>query len=402
MRSRLRVLFVTQVLDEDSDILGITVTWLRALAQRVAMVHVLALAVGRVSLPDNVVIHSMGKDRGLGKAAQLARFQTIGLSLAARRKVDVVFVHIVPRYALLAAPVARLFRIPIVLWYTHGSVSRTLRWAHRVVSRVVTASAESFRLPSHKVVVTGHGVDAALFDCPPPAASTGPRATYRMVAVGRLSRIKDHETLVRATALLRERAPDDPLHVRIIGAPLYEDDRTYLRELQELTARLGLDDIVEFAGSIPNRALAPEYCVADMVVSTSRTGGVDKVVLEAMACRRPVVTCNDAFAPIFLGMEDALMFPPGDAAALASRLHALRERPHEAVTALGETLRSSVLRDHSVDRWADKTVAVLEAVVGQKRGADPVSAAHTSSNWENAAVGYGYAVLGLANGRPGR
>src|SRR4051794_21282831 len=150
-RRVMRILFITQQLDEDGDVLGIAVSWLRALAQRVDEVHALALSTGRVTLPPNVTLHSLGKERGAGRLAQLARFQGALASLAARRQVDVIFVHMVPRYAILAAPLARAFGVPMVLWYTHGSVNRSLRIAHHLVQRVVTASRDSFRLPSDKV-----------------------------------------------------------------------------------------------------------------------------------------------------------------------------------------------------------------------------------------------------------
>src|SRR5262245_14078144 len=110
----MKLLFVTQRLDEDDDVLGITVPWIRALATRVAAVHVLALSVGRVRLPPNVTVHSMGKERGAGKAGQFGRFQGTLAHLAAQRELDAIVVHIVPLYAILAAPIARACGIPIV------------------------------------------------------------------------------------------------------------------------------------------------------------------------------------------------------------------------------------------------------------------------------------------------
>src|SRR5206468_3805423 len=121
----------------------------------------------------------------------------------------------------------------------------------------------------------------------------------------------------------------------------------------------------EFAGSIPNRLLAPAYGAADVVVSTSRTGSVDKVVLEAMACRRPVVTCNEAFVPILGRLGPPLMFPAGDAAALADRLQALWRRPHQERQNLGDQLRAIVVRDHSLHTWAGRMVAVFESLTGR-------------------------------------
>lgn len=360
----MRLLFITQELDEDSDVLGITPVWVRALAQRVEHVNVLTLAARRASFPANVTVHSLGKERGAPRPSQLARFYTVAGGLALRRQIDSVFVHMVPHYAILAAPVARALRLPLVLWYASGSVTGRLKLAHRLVDRVVTASPESFRLPSDKVVVTGHGVDTTLFDQPPLSAESVALAPRRIFTVGRISRVKDPATLIRATAVLKQRVPDQCLRVRIAGAPFYPDDHAYLAELQNLVASLSLLDEVKFTGSVPNRALPPEYGACDVVVNTSRTGSVDKVVLEGMACRRPVVTSNEAFGPIFGDLEPELIFPSGDAEALAGRLHDLAARPRADLAALGETLRHIAARDHGLDQWANRTVAVLQQLVG--------------------------------------
>jgi glycosyltransferase involved in cell wall biosynthesis len=357
----MRILFITQELDEDSDVLGVTPVWVRTLAQRADFVHVLTLAAGRVSFPPNVAVHSLGKERGASRAAQLARFYAVAGGLALRRQIDVVFVHMVPHYAVLAAAVTRPLGLPLVLWYTSGGVTGRLKLAHRLVDRVVTASPESFRLPSTKVVVTGHGLDTTLFD-QPLLDDTPDGGALRVFSVGRISRVKDPATLIRATALYKQRAPGQPIHVKLAGAPFYPDDHAYLGELHDLVTSLALDSDIELTGSIPNRRLPPEYGANDVVVNTSRTGSVDKAVLEGMACRRPVLTSNEAFRPIFGDLAGELTFPSGDADALAERLHALQARPRAEQAALGEALRQIAVRDHGLDQWADRTMAVLTSI----------------------------------------
>ena len=169
----MRVLLITQEIDENSALLGVTLTWIRHLAPKVDHVAVLALSVGAANLPANVSLYSMGKERSANKLFLLKNFYRHLWGLLRRREVDVVFVHMVPRYAILAAPLARLFRVPIVLWNAHGTVSRYLRLAHRLVAVVVTASPESFRINSPKRIVTGHGIDADYFT----AAEQEPTAT---------------------------------------------------------------------------------------------------------------------------------------------------------------------------------------------------------------------------------
>ena len=169
----MRVLLITQEIDENSALLGVTLTWIRHLAPKVDHVAVLALSVGAASLPANVSLYSMGKERSANKLFLLKNFYSHLWGLLRRREVDVVFVHMVPRYAILAAPLARLFGIPIVLWNAHGTVSRYLRIAHNLVAAVVTASPESFRINSPKRIVTGHGIDVDYFT----AAEQEPTAT---------------------------------------------------------------------------------------------------------------------------------------------------------------------------------------------------------------------------------
>lgn len=389
----MRILFVTQELDDDSDLLGITVSWLQALAGRLDRVYVLALAVRSVSLPANAAVYSMGKERSASKLLLLARFYRVLWSLALRRQMDLVFVHMVPHYAILAAPVARLLGVPVVLWYTRAAVTGRLRLAHALCQRVVSASPESFRLPSTKLIVTGHGIDTERFR-PEPAAAESRRpafdadapgkavglpasiaegdtkmVTRTILAVARISRVKDHETLLRAVALLNDRGLVRPVRLRIVGRPLYEDDHRYEQELRALAATLGIDSIAEFAGTIPNRLMPPEYRAANVVVNTSRTGSLDRVVLEAMACGRPVLTCNEAFAPVLGDYAKLLMFPPGDAAALADRLsHVLALGPDE-VSCAARDLRGIVVGNHSVERWADQVVDIFRSLIGGSESA---------------------------------
>ena len=105
----MRVLLITQEIDENSALLGVTLTWIRHLAPKVDHVAVLALSVGAANLPANVSLYSMGKERSANKLFLLKNFYRHLWGLLRRREVDVVFVHMVPRYAILAAPLARLF-----------------------------------------------------------------------------------------------------------------------------------------------------------------------------------------------------------------------------------------------------------------------------------------------------
>ena len=389
----MRVLLITQEIDENSALLGVTLTWIRHLAPKVDHVAVLALSVGEADLPANVSLYSMGKERSANKLYLLKNFYRHLWGLLRRRKVDVVFVHMVPRYAILAAPLARLFRVPIVLWNAHGTVSRYLRIAHNLVAAVVTASPESFRINSPKRIVTGHGIDADYFTaaeqeptataegrrlqtcatdaatqsrrlqtCATDAATDGdiaPAGSKVLLTVGRLSRSKDYGTIIRALDLLRSRSPDLDACLRIIGTPFFADDHAYLTELEEMVRELALEAQVTFVGKVPNRLMVDEYRRCDVLINASHTGSIDKVVLEAMACEKPALTCNESFAPVLANHEGMLMFAPSSPAELAERLGQVLALDTTRSSELGRTLRQIVVDDHSVAGLTDRFVEVF-------------------------------------------
>jgi hypothetical protein len=62
--SNMRVLYFSLAVDADDPILGFTGRWIRELAGRVEFVHVITMSAGRVEVPGNVRIYSVGKERG--------------------------------------------------------------------------------------------------------------------------------------------------------------------------------------------------------------------------------------------------------------------------------------------------------------------------------------------------
>ena len=69
-----RIVIITQDVDEQSDVLGFFVAWIRAFAQRVERVDVITLAKGTYALPANVFVHSLGKEWGSSKIIQAMRY----------------------------------------------------------------------------------------------------------------------------------------------------------------------------------------------------------------------------------------------------------------------------------------------------------------------------------------
>src|SRR5688572_18184139 len=111
----MRLLMITQKIDPDDQVLAFTIGWIREIAARVENLHVLCLEQHPVTLPSNVTVWSMGKEHGRNRIRELIRFCSTLLRMLPH--VDIVFTHMVPRYAVLAAPLAAIYRRPQIMWY---------------------------------------------------------------------------------------------------------------------------------------------------------------------------------------------------------------------------------------------------------------------------------------------
>jgi glycosyltransferase involved in cell wall biosynthesis len=355
--SDLRVLMITQKVDLDDDILGFTHTWVNKLAERVEGLYVLALAVGRHSLRDNVELFSMGKERGNSRLERLVNFNRVVGRLVVTRKVDLVFIHMCPRYAILAAPYAKLMRVPMVMWYAHGSVDPELRIAHSLVDRVVTSTREGFRLKSDKVSIVGQGIDTDRFK-PLDVCKEG--STEVILSVGRISPIKDYETLIEAADILVNEKRRRDLEFVVVGDVGTEAQREYLDKIKEMVRQCQLERHFRFVGPVPHSEVARYYQVCDVFANISHTGSLDKVVLEAMACGRVPITCNEAFKDTFDNCARMLMFEKGNADDFAGKVINVIEMNGEPRLVVERMLRDIVVREHSIEELVNRITGIFE------------------------------------------
>lgn len=348
-----RLLLFNLATDADDPILGFTTAWINALASRVEAVDVITMRVGRLAVAANVRVYSVGKEQGYSEARRAFEFYRILWRLLRTNRYDACFAHMQPLFAILGAPLLKLYRVPITLWFAHGAVTRRLRLAERLVDHVVTASAESFRIPSPKTHIIGHGIDTDQFSIPF-TQQNEERTRFTLVSVGRLNPVKRPDILIDAVGLLRQRGI--AVHLRFIGDVT---NGAYLEVLRERVTQAGLDDAIEFAGPLGFDQIAGAYHQADVMVSASQTGSIDKVILEAMACGLPVITSNEAFVPVLKPWEPLLLMPPDDPAALAERVASLMALSSAERDALGGELRALVVRDYGIHQMMDRLMRVM-------------------------------------------
>lgn len=277
-----------------------------------------------------------------------------------RERFDVCFVHMSSSWAYRLWPALHPLGIPILLWYAHGTVSWRLRLAHRSATRVVTSSAEGFRIPSGKVELVGQAIDTELFR-PPPRAERRDEVVY----VGRISPRKEIGGLLDAFAALRRLTPDAALRLRLVGPTLNRADRAYARTLRARAEALGIAPHVDWAGPLSMPETAHLYAHAFVHLNLSRTGSMDKTVLEALACGCPVVTSNEAFRGL-LAAHPGLFVADPHPESVARALLAVR-RARAAGDA--EELRGLVLGRHDLATHATRLLRICASLGGATEGA---------------------------------
>lgn len=269
----MKLLICTQAVDKNDPMLGFFIRWIEEFAKHVGRIEIICLKEGKHTLPTNVRVHSLGKERGAASGAAYA-WRFLSLAWKLRHEYDTVFVHMNPEYIVVAGLLWRLMHKRIALWYTHKSVNLKLRIAVLFAHVVFTASPESFRLQTKKLRVIGHGIDVDFFS-PDSKVSRG----TAILSAGRLSPTKRHDLVIRA-------AEHFLYEVRIAG------EGPERKNLESLALNLSISSRIHFLGAQTQEQLREEYRRAGVFIHMSETGSLDKVVLEALACGLPVITTS--------------------------------------------------------------------------------------------------------------
>ena len=356
----MKLLIITQKVDINDDNLGFFHRWLEKLASRVEKLYVICLAEGEHHLPRNTTVYSLGKERGYSKISQLFRLQKFLFKNLP--ETDGVFVHMCPIYAVASWPLVKIFKKRMILWFLHRNVNWKLKLAEKCVDRILTASEESCRLKNRKKIeVVGHGIDIDFFK-PLPGAKYQISDNFRIISVSRISPIKNLPTLIKTVSILVNKKNIKDIEIKIIGTPLGKDEEEYKKELKEDVDKLYKltptgekpPGRINFLGGKPHRKMAEIYQQNDLLINLSPTGGMDKVVLEAMACAIPVLVSNRTFKEDFGNYADALIFQERDPQDLAQKILDLRNAD---IVAIGDYLRKQVVRRHNLDNLIVKIIA---------------------------------------------
>ncbi|WP_225853940.1 glycosyltransferase [Micromonospora sp. AMSO31t] len=219
---------------------------------------------------------------------------------------------------------------------------RRLQSRYPALAATPTAAISSVDLPPAAFVAQARPVRPPLRD-------------VTLVSVGSLEQLyKGIDTLIEALALI----PAAGLHTRLVHVGV----GAYRSHLEQLAARLGVAHRVTFTGPLPTvEAVRHQLDAGDLFVMPSRTEGLPRALIEAMARALPAVGSTAGGIPELLAREH--LVPPNDPAALAAAITGVLTDPDALAAASARNLARA--RDFSAEtldaRRAEYYRAVAEA-----------------------------------------
>lgn len=120
------------------------------------------------------------------------------------------------------------------------------------------------------------------------------------------------------------------IRVRLLLAGSGRSFPEYFQSLQELAAKLGVQNYVTFAGKVEDDEVRDFYCTCDAFLFPNENQTWGLAVLEAMACGRPVLVSRGAAVhEVLTDNENAILFPARNPAQLAEKIQYMIQQPAE-------------------------------------------------------------------------
>ncbi len=335
----MKLLIVTQAVDENDPILGFFVRWIAEFSKHVEHIEVICLREGKYLLPRNVRVHVLGKPR-------LAHYVWLVYSL--RKSYTHVFAHMSPEFFIAGAPVWLMWGKKTALWYNHAQRSLRLRLAAHLVDVVFHTSpyAASARFAHAKKMPAG--IDTELFK-----PQSVPKDLMGLYFQGRVSYPKRVSEICKAVKVLREKKI--PVTLTVVGPA----DPRYKALLI-----VGFSDLIDskaiiFLGSAENFNTPVLYSAARVSINLTAAGNYDKTVLESMACETPVIVSSPAFADI---IPQEWIVPEHDTTVLAEKITRMLALPEGKYHELVTSLRAAVVEKHSLPMLAQELFSALASL----------------------------------------
>jgi glycosyltransferase involved in cell wall biosynthesis len=316
----------------------------------------------------------------------LVMWQNVSRLVRLIEKHDVDIVHVRSRAPAWSAYYAAKRTQRAFVTTFHGTYSHTnifKRAYNRIMlrgDRVIAIShfiadhiRDVYRVEGPQIRVIHRGIDLDLFSphSVTPERLIGLAERWRVtegmpivMLPGRLTAWKGQRLLIEALARLGR----NDIRCLIVGSD--QGREGYRRSLESLIDRRGLLGVVQVADHC--RDMPAAYMLADVVVSASTDPeAFGRVAAEAQAMGRPVVASNHGAArETVLSGQTGILFPPGDAEALAMALAEALALKSAAREALAAAAIAHIRDNFSKEKMCVETIALYAELIAERAQRD--------------------------------
>ncbi|MFA4824266.1 MAG: glycosyltransferase family 4 protein [Methanoregula sp.] len=289
--------------------------------------------------------------------------------LKRKKTFDIIHAHSHLFFSTNVCVFARLLHSAPLIITNHGLISAsTPAWLNTLYKN--TFSIATFKIADHIICYTGiekenleklgidpkkisvihNGVDTTLFA---PITSRKISDRKQIVWVGRYVPGKGVEYLIEAFSRVKEKIPQ--AHLVLVG------DGPEKAVVEAKINNLRLQASVTLISYLKNTELPQIYNQSDVFVLPSLMEGVPRTLLEAMACKIPVITTD---LPHLLDIVEGagLVVPSKNASLLANAMITILEGPLNA-EAMGQCGREKIVKGYSWEDTVKKTLTLYQTII---------------------------------------
>ncbi len=341
------ILIITQKVDINDPVLGFFHTWILEFSKKLEKVNVICLEKGEYNLPENVKVFSLGKEEDSSKIKYIFNLYKIIFKL--KKEYQTVFIHMNQEYVLLAGIFWRIFGKKVLMWRNHPQGNLLTRVAVLLSNKVYCTSKDSFtnRFKKTKVMPVGIRTDDSQINFE--------RIENSILSLGRISPVKNIETIISAFKILKEKI--DNIKLFIVGSPTKRKiDEDYYKVLKESTSDLS-KEIIFIEGVSPDKT-KDYFNQYEVFVNSTTPGSFDKTILESMYLGTPSFVCQDIWkGTSFSNLSDYFYFPFKDTHILSEKIYNFFKLSKEEKNNLRKDCRSFVIKYHSLDSLVDEVIS---------------------------------------------
>ena len=266
---------------------------------------------------------------------------------------DIDLVHVNTTESSKGAIAGKLSNVPVI-WHLREEIknnTKKIRTMEKLANKIIALSKNMKStlmkmVPENKIEIIPNGIDTKDFNF-----TERDRATGDELVVGTIGSIeprKGTQCLIEAAAKVQKGFP--AVKFLIVGSPL-PGREGYKKKMESLANKLGVQGKIVFTGQSNN--IPSILGNMDIFVLPSLWEGMSRVILEAMASGKPVVSTNVGGTPeVVIDKETGLLVPPEDPEKLAEAIVSLIKDPSMRKR-MGENGRRRIENFFTIKRHVD-------------------------------------------------